>query len=1189
MRTFAEIFRFELRLQARSPVWIGAAVLFFAIHFLAARKAGISIGVGPLADAETLNLNAALAIIQTEFLLSILMLFPAAALVATAITRDYELRTAELMFVRPIREPSYVLGRFLGGLVVASVAAVAGLAGTIASHLAPGLDPQRMGEFAAAPYAFALVAGVLPNTLIIAAVLSSGAALTRSIAGAFAAMVLLFVVFLVAQALIGPDTLRWAALLDPFGFIATAESTRYWTLAEVTDRLPGGLIWVNRALWIGIALAAFAATLARYRFAVRRAPFRLALRRPSEGAAAPAPSGVRATPRFGWRGAVAQFRSQLRMDLRVIFKSPPLYLVLALAAFAAYGYVHGEGQLLRGDGLIVMGYRVVPLTTFLVDHFAFGVLELTFLTLLYYTGELVHRERQSRVAEIADASPVASGTVVLSKTVALCAALLAIPGVAAVTFLVQQALAGVTRFDLGVYLKSVLLVNGVGQYVLAAVAIALLLMVRNRWLGTLLVIVFFIGRVVLAPLGYWDLLYQFQLMPVRHSDMNGFGAFGGQVEWLGAYWGAFIVLLLVVGHLFAPRGYYDRVRQRLADARSRLTPFTRVTAAAAAVAFAAFGAWVFYNTHVLNEYVSLSDTERRATDYETKYRRFLGVPVPQPTSIDIELDVFPAERRAEIRGTVGLVNDGDAEIDEVLVLMKTELTVSSLELGSATLLEADKDLGNVYRYRFDPPLEPGETLEMKWNASWRNEGFRNDASNIEIVPNGTFIEGRDVMPALGYLPDLELESPAARRRLGLPPRDPLPDLDDPQHELRYGRRLHADIHVVMSTSAEQIAVSSGERVRDWVEGDRRYFEFRTSKPSFPGLVFASARYESARDSWNGIDIEVYHDPKHTYGVQTVLATAKAGLEYYSGAFGDYPLRELRIVEYPRYRTFARPYVGAVAYPEILGFVTKYADGAIDFGVAHELAHYWWGGRIRTPYLQGQRLNEALASYSAFILIRNVSGFKALERELKQTLDSYLASRGVLPEELPLIRTEVPGLAYSKGALVLYALHDIIGDEKMNLALNRFVEKFGDKPPPFATSRDLVAELRGAAGEEHQQFITDLWERITFYDVTVTSAESRPVGDEFEVTIGVNALQLDADGVGKEKEVPLGTWFDVAVFPDSDGTGGSDFPEPLYLKKHKLTSGDQQIVVRVPARPARVGVDPYRKMIDRNSTDNVRTL
>jgi hypothetical protein len=222
-----------------------------------------------------------------------------------------------------------------------------------------------------------------------------------------------------------------------------------------------------------------------------------------------------------------------------------------------------------------------------------------------------------------------------------------------------------------------------------------------------------------------------------------------------------------------------------------------------------------------------------------------------------------------------------------------------------------------------------------------------------------------------------------------------------------------------------------------------------------------------------------------------------------------------------------------------------------------------------------------------MLIQHVSGFKALERELKLTLHGYLGSRQGLAEELPLIRTEIPGLAYSKGALALYALHDIIGAEKMNLALSRLVDKFGDKPPPFATSRDLVAELRAAAGEEHQQLITDLWERITFYDVTVTSAESRAVGGEFEVAIGINALQLDADGAGVEKEVPLDTWFDVAVFPDGEGSGGSDFPAPLYLGKHRLESGDQTIVVRVPARPTRVAVDPYRKMVDRNSADNVR--
>jgi len=464
---------------------------------------------------------------------------------------------------------------------------------------------------------------------------------------------------------------------------------------------------------------------------------------------------------------------------------------------------------------------------------------------------------------------------------------------------------------------------------------------------------------------------------------------------------------------------------------------------------------------------------------------------------------------------------------------------------------------------------------------------------VEVVENGSFLEGADLMPVLGYNPELELESATVRRRLGLGPKIPLPTLEDAaaQKEERYGRKLYANVHVVASTSRDQIAISSGDLVREWTDGDRHYFEYRTPQPVFPALMLASARYAVARDSWNGIDVEIYHHPEHPYGVQTILETAKAGLEHYSKAYGAYPLNTLRVLEYPRYRTFGRPYVGGIAYPELLGTVGRFPSSAMEFGVAHELAHYWWGGRVRTPYLQGQRLNEALASYSAFRLIENAKGVSAVHRELALAQHQYLRSRssGLYAEELPVIRTEFPGIAYSKGALALYALHDIIGADKMDRALSRFVEKFGDEPPPFATSLDLVAELRAAAGEEHQALITDLFERITFYDVGITRADVRPVGDEFEVTIGINARQLAADAAGSETEVPLDTWFDVAAFPDVGGVDSPDLERPIYLRKHRLTSGDQRIAFRVPSRPARVAVDPYRKMIDRNSMDNERAL
>lgn len=1190
LRAFTEIFRFELRFQALSPVWMASAALLFTLHFLAARRAGIDIGVGPLADADHLPLNAAVGILEIELILSVLLLFPGAALVATAITRDYELRTAELMFVRPIREASYVLGRFCGGLMIAVTAALAGFAGLVAGHVAPGLDPERLHEMAAAPYLYALAIGVLPNTLIIAALLSSGAALTRSIAGAFAATVALFVLYGIAQALsLFPDTIRSAALLDPFGLAATVETTQYWTLAEIEERLPGGTLLVNRALWLCIAGTAFAVTLARYRFALRRSSFRFwPLRASWSEREGQTPWGSdpmpRVTPTFGWRGTLAQFRSQLRMDLRVIFKSPPLYFVLAVAALGAYQYVHSEA-------MEVWGYPKELLTTFLIDYLNIGLFELLIPTVAYYAGELVHRERQSRVAEIVDATPMPSGVTALSKTAALCAVVLMVFGAAVLTFIALQAQSGQLRFELGLYLQSVLVVNGVGNYVLAAVAIALLFLIRNRWLATFFIVAFIIGRMLLPAFGYEDLLYQFRLPPIQHSDMNGFGAFGGQIGWLSAYWGVVVVLLLVAGHLIAPRGYYDSVKGRLADARSRFTPFTGVISATAALAFVALVGWVFYNTHVLNEYVTLADYGRLAADYETKYRTYFGRPVPQPTSFDLAVDVFPAERRVEVRGTAELVNDGEAPIGEVLVLLNPNVVVNLFELGTASLVEADANVRGAYVYRFDPPLPPGETVQMTWDLSRRNRGFRNLTDNVEVVENGTFLEGADLMPVLGYNPELELESAAMRRRLGMGPRVSLPKLEDAatQQEERYGRKLYANVHVVASTSPDQIAISSGDLVREWTLDGRRYFEYRTPEPVFPAIMLASARYAVARDSWNGIDVAIYYHPEHPYGVQTMLETARAGLEYYSEAYGAYPLNALRVLEYPRYRTFGRPYVGGIAYPEMIGTVGRFPSGAMEFGVAHELAHYWWGGRVRTPHLQGQRLNEALASYSALRLIENAKGPSAVHRELALAQHQYLSSRsrGLYAEELPVIRTEFAGIAYSKGALALYALHDIIGADKMDRALSRFVEKFGDKPPPFATSLDLVAELRAAAGEEHQALITDLFERITFYDVGITRADVRPIGDEFEVTITINARQLDADGTGAENEVPLDAWFDVAAFPDGGGT--DDVQDPLYLRKHRLVDGDQEIVLRVPSRPARVSVDPFRKMIDRNSADNERAL
>ena len=179
--------------------------------------------------------------------------------------------------------------------------------------------------------------------------------------------------------------------------------------------------------------------------------------------------------------------------------------------------------------------------------------------------------------------------------------------------------------------------------------------------------------------------------------------------------------------------------------------------------------------------------------------------------------------------------------------------------------------------------------------------------------------------------------------------------------------------------------------------------------------------------------------------------------------------------------------------------------------------------------------------------------------------------------------------YRKGSLVMYALQDLIGEDVVNQALRNFIAKHGYSDGPFPTAENLVQEFRAVAGAEHQDLITDLFEKITLYDFSVTEASVEEVADGWQVTFDTAAKKYYADGTGVETEAPMDSWVDIAVFPeDPDELGENQLPQPLYIEKRRV-QGDGQVSVTVAERPYRVGIDPCNKMIDRNPEDNLKTL
>jgi len=54
----------------------------------------------------------------------------------------------------------------------------------------------------------------------------------------------------------------------------------------------------------------------------------------------------------------------------------------------------------------------------------------------------------------------------------------------------------------------------------------------------------------------------------------------------------------------------------------------------------------------------------------------------------------------------------------------------------------------------------------------------------------------------------------------------------------------------------------------------------------------------------------------------MIAATKLGLDYYTTNFSPYQFRQYRIIEFPRYQTFAQSFPNTVPYSEGIGFVAR---------------------------------------------------------------------------------------------------------------------------------------------------------------------------------------------------------------------------------------------------------------------------
>jgi hypothetical protein len=651
------------------------------------------------------------------------------------------------------------------------------------------------------------------------------------------------------------------------------------------------------------------------------------------------------------------------------------------------------------------------------------------------------------------------------------------------------------------------------------------------------------------------------------------------------------------------------MRRRLGQAHARFTGPLMRTAGVAIALIVVLGGFIFYDTNILNEYVTTDAQGAAQAEYEKRYARFVDVPQPTITDAALRVEIYPHERAVDLDGSYDLVNRTDAPIDTVHVFINpvVEARSISFDRGAKPVL-TDEELG-FHIYTLERALDPGESMQLAFDVAFRQSGFPNSGIQTQVVDNGAYFDRR-WLPFIGYQPMFALSDDETRARLGL---EPLPPLPGPDVVEARGRR-HAvrgedevDVEMTIGTSADQIAITPGVLRREWTENGRRYFDYETEAPTEFGATVFSAEYAVHEDRWNDVALSVFHHPDHDDNLDAFVGSMKASLDYYTAQFGPYQARILRVVEIPRYGSFGRAHPQTIAFTEDV-FFTRPRDGEFDrlfFGNAHEVAHMWWGGQVSgaSGVRGGQGfLSESLANYSAMMVTEKTFGVEAARRVYDFQMDRYLRQRAAQARDVPLLEVhDQPWIFYGKGAVVMYLLRDYIGADAVNTALRRYLEKHRAGEPPYPTSLDVYTELRAVTPDSLHYLLTDLFETVTLWDVETERAVVEPTGSgEYVVTLDIVAKKVRADSVGNETEVPMDDFVDIGVFAFGAGAGaddgaveddnGGDSPgERLYLKRHRIRTGKQTIRITVPHEPGRAGIDPYGKLIDRDRRDNVVEL
>lgn len=1216
---FSTIFKHELNYWFKKPAFYIYAAIFFVISvFFAAANAGIFDSITVTVGGNKI-VNSPIGVYNMFNGTAQLIFFLLPSIIGVTIFRDYKSEMHSILYSYPFTKANYLLAKFLSGLLIVTLIVLGiGLATFIGFRL-PGTNSEIVNAFNFGAYLHSYFIYILPNLIFFGAIVFAVVTFTRNIAAGFITIIVVMFLQGLMQGLLSEEGNRFlAGLLDPYGDAALKYYTRYWTLAEQNDAaLPlQGVIIYNRLIWLGISALIFGGVYKKFSFSQNAISLSFFKKEKGDRVIKKNFGGITRIelPKVNYNFSFVQnLKSTWKLsniDFKYIVKALPFIAIVLVGLILTIITLSQTG--------LLFGTKTLPVTWKMLQSgmgaFTLSINIITFL----YAGMLVHRGKMAKANHLVDVTPTPNWVLWLSKLIALLKVQLVLLSVVMIAGIIYQVYEGFYNFEIGHYMYELFVLQFIHFAIWALLALFVQTLVGNPYLGLFILIVINFGLPFLTFAGIEQSIFKYNQGPsFRYSDMNGYGSTLLKYLIYKTYWALGGLILLVLTGLFWVRGLPHSFKERLSIFKERMSVKTVAVLGVLLLAFFSLGGRIYYENNIKNERTSRKEREKLRIEWEKSYKKYEGKAQPRIVAVNVDMNIFPKSYDFNSSGTYKMINKTDEVIDSLF--LNHNSYPSTFVFNKPTTLVLEDTIQNFDIYQLKTPLNPGDSLELNFTIKNKpNNFFR---KNSPVRRNGTFMNS-GIYPSFGYSDAGELSDNKTREKYGLAKNDLKPH---PSDSTALGNTYIShdsdwiDFETTVSTDEDQIAIAPGYLQKEWVKDGRRYFHYKMDSKILNFYAFNSAKYEVKRDKWNDVDLEIYYQKGHEYNLDRMIAGVKASLDYNSKNFSPYQHKQVRIIEFPKTGgSFAQSFPNTIPFSESIGFIADVdkKDEGVDYPFAvtvHELAHQWWAHQvIGADVLGATMLSESLSEYVALKVLEHKAGKSEMRKFLKKSLDGYLTQRTLeRKREKALMYNDGQGyIRYQKGSLVFYALSDYIGEEKLNGALKRYVEKVKFQDAPYTTSIEMVDYIKKEVPDSLQYVIKDMFETVTLYRNRVVDVSSKELENgKYQVDIEFNVSKYRNNDKGKryygeqvgdtisyktEKmkkpilSVPLVDYIDIGIFGE-EGSGDDKKEVELYLKKHKITKINNKVSIIVDKKPVEVGVDPYNKLIDTKSDDNRRKL